>query len=339
LAALAGRLPVSVASDVSAAGRAVVATALAARPDLVVVDFPHAAVLLPEAIGCPAVMFTHNIEAEIFARHAAVARPLWRPVWQRQARLMQAFEAAVLPRFEAVIAVSQRDADELRRRYGLLRLASIDTGVDLDFYAFDPPSRAVPDEGGTVVFCGSMDSRSNIDGIGFLMDEVWPQLAAARPAIAALIVGRAPPAALVAEAARRGLRWRFTGFVDDIRPYVRQGEVSVIPLRVGSGTRLKAFEAMALGRPVVSTGIGMEGLGVTAEEHYLRADTAGDFAAAILRLLADGALRGRIATAARELLEANFSWPRVARQFEAICLGTLRESEQEGGRKSRSEAR
>jgi glycosyltransferase involved in cell wall biosynthesis len=326
LAALAGRLPVSVAGDVSASGRAVVAAALATRPDLVVVDFPHAAVLLPETIDCPAVMFTHNIEAEIFARHAAVATPLWRPVWQRQARLMQAFEGAVLPRFETVIAVSRRDADELRRRYGLARLASIDTGVDLGFYAFDPPTPGPGSDGGTVVFCGSMDSHSNIDGTGFLMDEVWPQVTAARPAAQALIVGRNPPASLVAKAARRGLRWRFTGFVDDIRPYVSQGEVSVIPLRVGSGTRLKAFEAMALGRPVVSTGLGVEGLGVTAEEHYLRADTAKDFAAAILRLLADAALRGRIATAARGLLEANFSWQQVAQQFEAICLRTLEQA-------------
>ncbi len=327
LAALAGRLPVSVASDVSAAGRAIVAAALAARPDLVVVDFPHAAVLLPDTVGCPAVMFTHNIEAEILARHAAVATRLWRPVWQRQARLMAAFERAVLPRFDTVIAVSRRDSDELRRRYDLAGLATIDTGVDLGFYAFDPPGPGPGEDGGAVVFSGAMDSRSNIDGIAFLMDEVWPLVAAARPAAQALIVGRNPPASLVAEAARRGLRWRFTGFVDDIRPYVRQGEVSVIPLRVGSGTRLKAFEAMALGRPVVSTGLGIEGLGVTAEDHYLRADTAGEFAAAILRLLADAALRGRIATTARGLLEANFSWERVAQQFEAICLATLQRGE------------
>ena len=175
-----------------------------------------------------------------------------------------------------------------------------------------------------MVFSGSMDSRSNIDGIGFLMDEVWPHVIAARPAARALIVGRNPPASLRAEAMRRGLRWHFTGFVDDIRPYIRQGDVSVIPLRVGSGTRLKAFEAMALGRPVVSTGLGVEGLGVLAEEHCLCADTAEDFAAAILRLLADAALRRRIAMAARQLLEANFSWDRIARQFETICLATLK---------------
>jgi glycosyltransferase involved in cell wall biosynthesis len=280
-------------------------------------------VLLPEPIGCPAVMFTHNIEADILDRHAAVASRLWRPLWRQQARRMAAFEAAVLPRYDTVIAVSARDAAGLRQRYGLAEVAAIDTGVDLDFHPFTPSGPEPAADGGTIVFSGAMDSRSNIDGVAFLMDEVWPRIAAARPAARALIVGRNPPAALPAEAARRGLPWRFTGFVDDIRPHVCAGDVSVIPLRVGSGTRLKAFEAMALGRPVVSTGLGVEGLGVVPEQHYLRADTATDFAAAVLRLLGDAALRGRLAGQARGLLEANFSWERVARQFEAICLDTL----------------
>lgn len=338
LAGLYGGLPLSVASDASAAGSAVVAAALATRPDLVVVDFPHAAVLTPRAMGCPTVMFTHNIEAEILERHAAVARPLWRPIWRWQARLMEAFEAATLARFDTVIAVSRRDGDELRRRYGLAEVAVIDTGVDLEFNAFDSPGAEPEENGGTVVFSGSMDSRSNIDGIGFLMDEVWPHVIAARPAARMLIVGRNPPASLCAEAMRRRLRWSFTGFVDDIRPYVRQGDVSVIPLRVGSGTRLKAFEAMALGRPVVSTRLGVEGLGVLPEEHYLCADTAEDFAAAVLRLLADASLRRRIAMAARKLLEANFSWDRVARQFAAICLHTLEQTGEQTRREPRKSA-
>jgi len=126
----------------------------------------------------------------------------------------------------------------------------------------------------------------------------------------------------VAKAERLGLAWSFTGFVDDIRPHVLAGDVAVIPLRVGSGTRLKAFEAMALGRPVVSTPLGMEGLDVQAGTHFLAADGGPAFAAAILRLLDAPALRRAIATAARAELEARFSWTQVGRQFEAICLRT-----------------
>jgi glycosyltransferase involved in cell wall biosynthesis len=316
--AIPGRLPISVATDRSAVGRTVVERALADWPEVVVADFPHAGVLLPERIDTASVMFTHNIEAEIYERHAAVAPFPQRLLWQNESRKMRRYEAATLRRFDTVIAVSARDGEGLRKQYGLDRIELIDTGVDLDFYPFSsPPTEPV------LVFSGAMDSRSNIDGIEFLSDEVWPLIARARPEARAVIVGRNPPTALVTKAQTRGLPWRFTGFVDDIRPHIAAAQVSVIPLRVGSGTRIKAFEAMALGRPVVSTTLGVEGLDVTPGEHFLAADTAADFAAAILRLFDDPALRTRLAHAARARLEERFSWAHVARQFEAICLRAM----------------
>jgi len=317
--ALAGPLPVAVASDRSAFGADIVARELAARPDVIVVDFPHAAVVLPSRIDLPSVIFTHNVEVEIFERHAAVAKGIWKPVWQREAAKMLAFEEATLRRFATVVAVSQRDGRVLRERYNLANIETIDTGVDLDFYTFRPPA----DTARTVVFAGAMDSRSNIDGIDFLMDEVWPLVAAQRPDARMAVVGRNPPPNLVAKAERLRLPWRFTGFVDDIRPEVLAGDVSVIPLRVGSGTRLKAFEAMALGRPVVSTTLGVEGLAVEPGCHCLVADTAAAFAADIVRLLGDADLRRRLAGTARKLLEDRFSWAAVGQQFEAICRRTI----------------
>ncbi len=185
------------------------------------------------------------------------------------------------------------------------------------------PSTRRPGRARTIVFSGAMDSRSNIDGIEFLMDQVWPHIASARSDIRMLVVGRNPPAALVEKARQVNLPWDFTGFVDDIRPHVLRGDVSVIPLRVGSGTRLKAFEAMALGCPVVSTALGVEGLSVVPDEHFLVAESGVDFAQAILRLLADTDLRHTLASNARHLLEERFSWTQVGRQFEAICLKTL----------------
>ena len=318
--AVPGRLPISVATDRSPAGCATVARALAERPDVVVGDFPHAGVLLPDRFEIPSVMFTHNIEAEIYERHAAVAPFPQRLVWRNEARKMRRYEGETLRRFDVAIAVSARDGEGLRKQYGLDSIELIDTGVDLDFYPFSPP----PSEP-VLVFSGAMDSRSNIDGIDFLLDDVWPLIARARPDARAVIVGRNPPAALVAKAQNRGLPWRFTGFVDDIRPHIAAAQVSVIPLRVGSGTRIKAFEAMALGRPVVSTKLGVEGLDITSNEHFLAADSAADFAGAILRLFDDAALRNRLAQAARARLEERFSWVHVARQFEAICLRAMRQ--------------
>lgn len=323
--ALAGRLPVGVAGDHSIAGRQVVARALADAPDVVVADFPHAAVLLPDAMRIPSVMFTHNVEAEIFERHASLATGPRRAVWRDQARKMVAFEGEALRRFDTVIAVSQRDAAVLGKRFGLAHLATIDTGVDLEFFRFSQPADMPPPapDGGTIGFTGVLDSPANIDGVDFLMREVWPLVARARRAARALMIGRRPAPALVEFARGKNLPFTFTGFVDDIRPHVADAHVMVIPLRVGSGTRIKAFEAMAMGRPVVSTRIGIEGLDIAAGEHFLAADTAPDFAAAILRLLDDAALRGRLAEAARARLEQRFGWAQVARQFETICLAAM----------------
>lgn len=323
--ALGSRLPVAAATDQSAAGRATIRTALADRPDVVVVDFPHADVLMPDRIAGTSVMFTHNVEAEIFQRHADRARGFWKLLWADQSRKMTRLEQKSLSRYDTVIAVSERDRDALTKRYNLSSVAAIETGVDLDFFAASPP-QAAPDpgsDGGTLVFTATMSWAANVDGIHFLLDEVFPLLLRARPWIKAVIIGRNPPASLSDKIAQRGLDVTLTGFVDDIRPYVAQANVYVIPLFVGSGTRIKAFEAMAMGRPVVSTTLGIEGLDVTDGQNFLRADNAQTFAQSILTLLDDAAMRARIANAARQLMEDRFSWSRVARQFEAICLQAL----------------
>jgi len=324
LAAAVDSLPIGVATDRSAAGRAVVAAALAERPDVLVADFPHSAVLLPERLDLPSVMFTHNVEAEIFDRHAEHATGIWRPVWRDQARKMRRFERDTLRRFTRVIAVSARDAAALREQFGLPRVDAIDTGVDLDFLDYTPPAPA-PEGGGLVAFTGTMSARANIDGVQFLLDEVWPRVLRARPRAEAVIVGRDPPEALARAARERGYAWRFTGFVDDVRPAVREAHLCVIPLRVGSGTRIKAFESMALGRPVVSTTVGVEGLAVEPGRHLLVADDAEAFAAAVLRLLDEPALAAQLAAAARARLEERFAWSQVAAQFEAICGRAMKE--------------
>jgi polysaccharide biosynthesis protein PslH len=213
----------------------------------------------------------------------------------------------------------------LSKRYRLPEVAEIDTGVDLEFFSA-APSGTAPDpgsDGGTLVFTATMSWAANVEGIHFLLDEVWPALIAARPKLNAVIIGRNPPASLSSKIEERGLNVTLTGFVDDIRPYVARSNVYVIPLFVGSGTRIKAFEAMAMGRPVVSTSLGIEGLDVTDGEHFLRADNAEAFSHAILTLLASEPTRERIAKNARQLMEDRFSWHKVAAQFEAICVAAV----------------
>lgn len=315
-----GALPIPVATDRSRAGARAVGHELARDPDVVVFDFPHSVVFAPRRLDTASVMFTHNVEAEIFARHARVASgALRRALWRSQERKMRRFERETLARFDRVIAVSSRDREAFEAA-GIARTATISTGVDLDYF-----THAAPGGGDNVIFSGSMDWLANIDAMEFFLDEVWPRVLAVRPAARMTVVGRSPPAALVERARRMAPSWRFTGYVDDIRPHVREAAVYVVPLRVAGGTRLKVFEAMAVGCPVVSTAIGVEGLPLEAGRHYLQADAAADLAASVTGLLADRARGAALAAEARRHVERHFSFRAVAREFESICLDAVRE--------------
>jgi glycosyltransferase involved in cell wall biosynthesis len=314
-------LPIPVASDWSDAGKTLVRKELSQRPDVVVFDFAHAAVLAPDVIDVPSLLFTHNVEAEIFQRHAAVAsNPFKKKIWLNQFRKMRQFERSATRRFDSVIAVSNRDLEAFESAYGISGGKVIDTGVDLEFFAYTPPARA-----NTIVFTASMDWLANIDAVEYMMESIWPLLLKEAPDLSFDIVGRSPPGGLQQKVRSMGLNWRFTGFVDDIRPYVHDAAVYVIPLRVGGGTRLKVYEAMAMGAPVVSTSIGTEGLSATPGKHYLRADDPDEFAAAILQLLRDDERREAISRSAREFVETHCSHRVIARQFERICMSTIDE--------------
>lgn len=319
-------LPLSIAALQATSGthlaKARIRQQLDSGEDLAVFDFAHAALFAPHAPVRPTLLFTHNVEAEIFARHAQVARnPLKRQIWRAQARKMAAFEAAELPRFDTVIAVSERDADSFRALSGIGQVAAIPTGVDLDYFAWHPPT-----DHGRILFTGALDWQANRDGISWFMDTVWPLLVQQCPQARMTLIGRNPPADLVARAQRRNLPWTFTGLVEDIRPHARGAAVSVIPLRVGGGTRIKAYEAMAMGPALVSTTLGVEGLPLVPDEHYLRADTPQEIAAAIARLLTDAACCLRLSHAARRYVETHCSSLAVARCFEDICMATYEQS-------------
>lgn len=313
------QLPIPIATDQSAPGKALVREHLGQQPSLVVFDFPHSAVLSPAALKTPSVMFTHNVEADIFKRHMQVAQnPLKKSMWRNQYRKMVNFEQHTLNRFNRVVAVSERDATLFREDYGIRNVAVVRTGVDLSFFDYRPPR----DEN-KVVFIGSMDWLANIDGIEYFMDRIWPGVMTEVPGAFMKVIGRNPPSHLIQRVRSKNLNWEFTGFVDDIRKHVDGASVCVIPLRVAGGTRIKAYESMAMGCPVVSTSVGMEGLPVQPGEHYLRADSPEAFAASVVKMLRDRAGAQRFSRNARSYVENNFSFEEAAREFEDICLDTL----------------
>lgn len=312
-------LPVSVISDWDPVGAATVAAELESGPDVVVFDFVHSAVLAPDRLSTPSIMFTHNVEAEIFERHWKVTRfPLHRWIWRNQYRKMYRYERDTLAAFDTVIAVSDRDSAFFGQHYGIIHCRSIPTGVDTEFFAYHPPGHTAQ-----VVFCGSMDWMANIDAVEYFADQVWPLVRRQVSAARMKVVGRTPPEALVRRLRKAAPEWEFTGFVEDIRDHIAGAAAFVIPLRVGGGTRIKAFEAMAMGSPVVSTSIGIEGLPVEDGRHYLKADEPEHFATQVISLLQNAEQRQQISGAARRLVQERFGFQRAADAFQNHCLETM----------------
>ncbi len=318
-AGLFGATPISAHADAGREAKFAVSAAIAERPDLVAFDYAQSLALAPAVMTAPHIFFAHNVETEILERHAATATGPMKFVWAREAAKMRRFEQRACAQAKGVIAVSERDAVLFRTRFGAKTALAIPTGVDLDYFHYAPPGDSAPPQ---IVFTGSMDWKANQGGLFWFMDEVWPSIAAARPDAAFLVIGKNPPRAMTERAISRGLNWRFTGFVDDIRDHAK-GAAFVIPLRVGGGTRIKAFEAMAMGLPVISTALGVEGLPVARGEHYLEANDARAFGDAVLRVISDPALRTRLASGARRLVEEKYSHKAAARAFEQNCLAVL----------------
>ena len=279
--------------------------------DCIVCDFLAAAPNVPRIEQ--AVLFQHNIEATIWDRHADNGRTaLHRLVFRQQARRMWAYEKAICRQSRLVIAVSEPDAERMRHAFELSLVADVPTGVDTDYFAPPASTPAAAD----LVFVGSMDWMPNVDGVTWFRCEILPLIHARRPDCKVAIVGRMPPPEIQAFA--KDPRVIVTGTVPDIRPYFWSSAVSIVPLRVGGGTRLKIFEAMAAHVPVVSTTIGAEGLPVEDGTHLLIADTPGDFAARCLQLLEHAPQRQRMAAVAGQLVKDHFSWEQAARRFERL---------------------
>jgi sugar transferase (PEP-CTERM/EpsH1 system associated) len=281
--------------------------------DVVVCDFAIAASVIPWDVSCPKVLFTHNVEATIWKRHYDVARnPLWKLLSWREWRAMERSENGYLKKADLVIAVSNADRDVFAQLIPAEKLAVIPTGVDVDFFQPMP----VAEEENTLVFTGSMDWLPNEDGMFYFIEEIFPGISQQVPTVKLIVVGRKPSRRLQALAAANPQVF-LTGWVEDVRPHLARGAVCIVPLRVGSGTRLKIFEAMSMGKAVVSTTIGAEGLPVKTGGDIFLADSPDDFATCVITLLRDKALRQRLGAAARNLVESKFSWSSVAAEFEA----------------------
>jgi sugar transferase (PEP-CTERM/EpsH1 system associated) len=283
--------------------------------DVVVCDFLPPVVNLPKHLPCPAILFTHNVEAEIWRRHVETAtNPLSRYLLTQQWKRMLRFERGALAAFDLVLAVSDTDSQTFERLYpGALKapVHVVQTGVDTQYFQPDTSTLVRPAH---LVFTGSMDWLPNEDGMQHFVRDVLPLIRQEEPQATLSIIGRAPTPAVKRLAEHAGIE--VTGRVDDVRPHIAAGAVYIVPLRIGGGTRLKIFEAMSMAKAVVSTTVGAEGLPVTSGQNIVIADEPARFSQAVVHLLRDAEARRRIETEARRMVVEQYDWSAVAQDFE-----------------------
>jgi polysaccharide biosynthesis protein PslH len=287
--------------------------------DLLLCDFLQPSInCIDERFG-PKVLFQHNVEAVIQRRQAThAANPLARTYLHLEAAKLARYEARAARAFDRCIMVSDDDCRTMESEYAATNTVSVPTGVDVEYFA--PADEGPAPE---IVFVGSMDWLPNQDAAAYFIEDILPRIRQVVPATFT-IVGRNPPESLRRLTASHPYV-RVTGTVDDVRPYVARAQVCVVPLRIGGGTRIKIFEAMAMQKAIVSTSVGAEGLPVTHDANILLADDPSGFAAHAVGLLQAPETRRRLGEAGRRLVATRFTWEAAAARFSEICLEVVHE--------------
>jgi glycosyltransferase involved in cell wall biosynthesis len=318
VASVAAGLPYSVYSHYQAGYRRALEDALR-REQYALVHCewtPYA--IYTTSVTHPVCVAAHNVEWAIWQRMTlAETRPVHKRLFALQAALMKRFEHRVFAGCRHATAVSDGDA-EIIRSLGCREVTVIPNGVDAEMYS--PPGTDTPAPR-SLVFTGSMDWRANQDAIRWFIDAVHPILS--RDGDYRLhVVGRTPPAWML-DRAVMPLEIIATGTVDDVRPYIADAAVYVVPLRVGGGSRLKILEAFSMGRAVVSTTVGAEGLDVESGKHLLLEDTAEGFASAVTALWRDAGRRRALGMAGRTLIEERYRWEQIAPRQGEVWLRAI----------------
>jgi glycosyltransferase involved in cell wall biosynthesis len=284
------------------------ATAMAGEEPFDVVALEHTGLgpLTSSIHGTRSVLTLHQLASRRMQHQLDLAPgPRQRWLIRREHALASAYERWTLDTFDAVVVPSPEDADELAGR-----AVVVPNGVDLEHFAVTPaPSNM------TVVFCASLNTAANVDAAAWFVEEIMPRVRIEVPEVNLLLVGRRPTATVrrLASVTRVELH----ADVPDVLPYLQAARVAVVPLRIGSGTRLKAIEAMAAGRPVIGTSIGLEGLGAADGVDALVADDLESFATSLVAVLGNDKLAERLAKGGRRLAE-RFSWDAIGRDFARV---------------------
>jgi polysaccharide biosynthesis protein PslH len=289
--------------------------------DVAVCDFLASTVNFPRGLRIPTVLFQHNVETLLWKRRAQFGSSWQRRLiaWAEYAKISR-YEQEQLRRFHHVFCVSPEDRDAMTAMGSSAHITVIPTGVDLRSYESTPDQESADP---VVMFCGSMDWEPNIDGVEYFCREIWPHVLARVPSARFRIVGRDPDLR-VRKLASSSVE--ITGTVASVAEHLRQASVLVVPLRIGSGTRIKIYEGMAMGRATVSTKLGAEGLDVHHGCDIFLSDDSRQFAQHAVELLLDRDLRQKCGQQAAQCAQKH-DWSVVVQFFANALQGVLTDKE------------
>ena len=282
--------------------------------DLVHADLLHLAVYLDEFADSPKVIVNHNVESVRLERWFQSESNLIKKIFLGlQCGKLRKFERSAMENFDSCVVVSEIDK-QILQDMGVKnkKLYVVTNGTDTEF--FKPTGRETIEN--SILWIGNMGVHTNRDAVLYFWREIYPFIQKNNPEVKMIFVGTAPPKE-IADAATNNEQVRVTGFVDDIRPYIEEAAVMVVPIRIGSGTRLKILDAMGMGKAIVSTAVGCEGLNVSDGKDILIADDPEDFAAKTNGLLKDKETRHKLEVNARELAKS-YDWRQIQEKQEAI---------------------
>jgi sugar transferase (PEP-CTERM/EpsH1 system associated) len=329
---LIGPTPLSVLNYSSAHVSCILSEILQAGSfDAVQIEGVHLSAYLPvirSAASRPVILSDwHNIESEILHRYSRVhPNPMRRAYAWRTANLLERAETQLLAACDVHTVTSEREREWLEARDSAAEIRVIPNGVDVQYYASSELDQNAPRT--RLVFAGSMDYSANVDAVVWFVNSIWPELRDQHPALSFAIVGRDPAPEVRALATDRV---NVTGTVPDVRPYYSGALAAVVPLRIGSGTRLKILEAMAAGIPVISTKLGAEGLDLQDGTHLLLADSADEMIAAIDRLASSPELWLRLSRSGREMVSRSYDWGILGEDLYRIHCAAIERVRQRRG--------
>ena len=282
------------------------------------VDF---AAYLPLCQEMKVVCVHHAVESALLRSRALVEGSRWRAAYLRyQAGLMEAFERQWCGRVALNVAVSAADGADLERLAPTSRVVVVPNGVDVD--EFRPESQ----DGDGVAYIGGLNWFPNRDALDFYCEHILPQLRSMGVNIPARWIGQASVAEQQQYREAHGID--LTGYVDDVKPFMQAARCHIVPLRAGGGTRLKILNSWAMGKPVVSTSLGCEGLDAVDGDNILIRDDPRAFAEAVVAVLQNERLRRHLGAGGRRTAETRYSWDRIGERMIETYLGLTNEIRQ-----------